>query len=132
MRRLDISSSSAVLASILAFASAPASAFYFPGVAPTSYKTGDVVPLHVNHLTPTDSQDDPKLRSVFAFDYYEPSFHFCRPKDGPQYIRESLGSILFGDRIQTSPFELKMGVNETCKALCPTQTSGMSSTRPWP
>jgi len=31
-----------------------------------------------------------------------------------------LGSILFGDRIQTSPFELKMGVNETCKALCET------------
>ncbi|KAJ4375181.1 Transmembrane 9 super member 2 [Neocucurbitaria cava] len=118
MRRLDISTCGAALASLLALAPSPASAFYFPGVAPTSYKTGDAVPLYVNHLTPADSQNDPKLRSVFSFDYYHPPFHFCQPKDGPKYIRESLGSILFGDRIQTSPFELNMGVNETCKPLC--------------
>lgn len=118
MRRLDISATGAFLASLLALAPAPASAFYFPGVAPTSYKKGDAVPLYVNHLTPADSQNDPKLRSVFSFDYYHPPFHFCQPEGGPKYIRESLGSILFGDRIQTSPFELKMAVNETCKALC--------------
>lgn len=118
MRRLDISTSGAVLASLLALAPLPAAAFYFPGTAPTSYKHGDAVPLFVNHLTPADSQNDPKLRSVFSFDYYHEDFHFCRPKDGPKYVRESLGSILFGDRIQDSPFELKMGINETCKALC--------------
>lgn len=119
MRRLDISSG-AVLASLLALAPVPSTAFYFPGTAPTSYKQGDPVPLFVNHLTPADSQNDPKLRSVFSFDYYHPPFHFCQPEGGPQYIRESLGSIIFGDRIQTSPFELKMGVNESCKALCET------------
>jgi transmembrane 9 superfamily protein 2/4 len=97
---------------------APASAFYFPGTAPTSYKEGDAVPLYVNRLTPADSQYDPKLRSVFSFDYYHEPFHFCQPEGGPKEIRESLGSILFGDRIQTSPFELRMGKNETCKALC--------------
>lgn len=118
MRRHDISTRAAVLASLLAYAPSPASAFYFPGVAPTSYKTGDAVPLYVNRLTPADSQNDPKLRSVFSFDYYHAPFHFCKPKDGPKEIRESLGSILFGDRIQSSPFELKMGVNQTCKALC--------------
>ncbi|KAF2134607.1 endosomal integral membrane protein [Dothidotthia symphoricarpi CBS 119687] len=118
MRRPGISSSGAAVAWLLAVAPLPASAFYFPGVAPTSYKVGDAVPLYVNHLTPADSQDDPKLRSVFSFDYYHPPFHFCQPEGGPKYIRESLGSILFGDRIQTSPFELKMGVNETCKPLC--------------
>ncbi|OAL52077.1 hypothetical protein IQ07DRAFT_402497 [Pyrenochaeta sp. DS3sAY3a] len=118
MRRHDISTRAAVLASLLAYAPSPASAFYFPGVAPTSYKTGDAVPLYVNRLTPADSQNDPKLRSVFSFDYYHAPFHFCQPKDGPKEIRESLGSILFGDRIQSSPFELKMGVNQTCKALC--------------
>ncbi|OSS44259.1 hypothetical protein B5807_11062 [Epicoccum nigrum] len=121
MRRLDISTSGAVLASLLALAPSPAAAFYFPGTAPTSYKEGDKVPLFVNHLTPADSQNDPKLRSVFSFDYYERPFHFCQPEGGPQYIKESLGSILFGDRIQTSPFELKMGINETCKALCGSQ-----------
>lgn len=60
------------------------------------------MPLFVNHLTPADSQNDPKLRSVFSFDYYHEPFHFCKPKDGPHYVRESLGSILFGDRIQDS------------------------------
>ncbi|XP_014555842.1 hypothetical protein COCVIDRAFT_16662 [Bipolaris victoriae FI3] len=118
MRRSDLSSSGALLASLLAIAPSPASAFYFPGTAPTTYKTGDAVPLYVNRLTPADSQNDPKIRSVFSFDYYYPPFHFCREKDGPKEIRESLGSILFGDRIQTSPFELKMAVNETCKLLC--------------
>ncbi|KAH7081747.1 hypothetical protein BKA63DRAFT_217641 [Paraphoma chrysanthemicola] len=118
MRRLDISSRGAVLASILALVASPASAFYFPGTAPTSYKQGDAVPLFVNHLTPADSQYDPKLRSVFSFDYYHPEFHFCQPEGGPKEIRESLGSILFGDRIQTSPFELRMGKNESCKSLC--------------
>jgi transmembrane 9 superfamily protein 2/4 len=122
MRRPQIPASGAILASLLALAPAPSSAFYFPGVAPTSYKNGDPVPLFVNHLTPTNSQGDPKLRSVFSFDYYHPQFHFCKPDGGPKYIRESLGSILFGDRIQTSPFELKMGQNESCKALCEAQT----------
>jgi transmembrane 9 superfamily protein 2/4 len=118
MRRLDISPCGAVLASLLALGASPASAFYFPGTAPTSYKAGDAVPLYVNRLTPADSQNDPKLRSVFSFDYYHPSFHFCQPEGGVKEIRESLGSILFGDRIQNSPFELLMGKNESCKALC--------------
>lgn len=121
MRRLDRLPSGAILASLFALAPSLADAFYFPGVAPTSYKTGDAVPLYVNHLTPADSMVDPKLHSVYSYDYYHEPFHFCQPKDGPKDQRESLGSILFGDRIQTSPFELKMGVNESCKALCDTQ-----------
>lgn len=92
-------------------------AFYLPGVAPTSYDVGQTVPLFVNHLTPSLSRDD-QLHSVFAYDYYHPALHFCRPKEGPQNARESLGSILFGDRIRTSPLELHMAQNETCKPLC--------------
>lgn len=118
MRRPDSIRSGSLLGLLLALAPTPGSAFYFPGTAPTSYKKGDAVPLFVNHLTPTDSQNDPKLRSAFSFDHYDPHFHFCQPEGGPKYIRESLGSILFGDRIQTSPFELKMAVNQTCKSLC--------------
>lgn len=93
-------------------------AFYLPGVTPTSYKPGERVPLNVNHLTPAGSDVDPHLHEVFSYDYYHPLFHFCKPKDGPKQISESLGSILFGDRIFSSPFELKMMENETCKALC--------------
>ena len=97
-------------------------AFYLPGITPTNYHHSDLVPLTVNHLTPSQSDRDPQTRSVFSFDYYHHAFHFCPPEGGPQYISESLGSILFGDRIQTSPFQLHMGVNETCKAVCDEQT----------
>lgn len=96
----------------------PSQAFYLPGVAPASYDVGQAVPLHVNRLTPTFSVDDEQIHSMFSYDYYDPLLHFCRPKGGPQPVRESLGSIIFGDRIMTSPFELKMAVNETCKPLC--------------
>lgn len=94
------------------------SAFYLPGVAPTSYEIGQSVPLHVNHLTPTVSEEDSQVHSVFSFDYYRPEFHFCEPEGGPKDVRESLGSIIFGDRIRTSPFDLHMAQNETCKILC--------------
>ncbi|KAL1990442.1 hypothetical protein VTN49DRAFT_6281 [Thermomyces lanuginosus] len=94
------------------------SAFYLPGVAPTSYDKGQTVPLHVNRLTPGIARHDDQLHAVLSFDYYREAFHFCQPKDGPSDVKESLGSILFGDRIQTSPFELHMAKNETCKAVC--------------
>lgn len=95
-----------------------ASGFYLPGITPTNYKIGDLVQLTVNHLTPSQSARDTHIRSVFSFDYYHHAFHFCPPEGGPEAISESLGSILFGDRIQTSPFKLHMSVNETCKAIC--------------
>ena len=101
------------------------SAFYLPGVAPTTYKKGDPVPLNVNRLTPGESNDDNQLRNVLSFDYYHPAFKFCKPEgEGePKYIQESLGSILFGDRIMSSPFELKMlEDNGVCKTSCGKQT----------
>lgn len=108
---------SSLLTSVLLAIPSLSSAFYLPGVAPTSYDKGQSVPLFVNHLTPGLSRDD-QLHSVFAYDYYHPALHFCRPEGGAQDVRESLGSILFGDRIRTSPLELHMAQNETCKAVC--------------
>lgn len=108
---------SALLAVLLA-APQLASAFYLPGVAPTSYKPGDSVPLYVNSIRPIAGPQDSRLHSVVSFDYYHPAFGFCQPKDGPEYVSESLGSILFGDRIMTSPFELSMAKDEVCKPLC--------------
>lgn len=96
-------------------------AFYLPGVAPSSYGVGDRVPLHVNALSPAIARRDDQLHAIVSFDYYHPSFQFCRPEGGPQWVRESLGSIIFGDRIRTSPFQLHMAQNETCKALCKTK-----------
>jgi transmembrane 9 superfamily member 2/4 len=87
-------------------------------MAPTNYGTGDPVPLWVNHLKPFDGDSEKGLRSVVNFDAYRPEFHFCQPEGGPKSVPESLGSILFGDRIFTSPFDLKMREDEECKALC--------------
>src|SRR6478735_5815940 len=116
---------SALLSSLL-FAPQLASAFYLPGVAPTSYKPGDPVPLYVNSIRPVAAPQDSRLHSVVSYDYYHPELNFCQPEGGPKYVSESLGSILFGDRIMTSPFDLKMATNETCKALCSTKYEGSS------
>ena len=107
----------ALLAAALSM-SQMASAFYLPGVAPTSYKPDDQVPLYVNRISPVAAMQDYRLHSVVSYDYYHPSFQFCEPEGGPKYVSESLGSILFGDRIMTSPFDLRMLRNETCKPMC--------------
>ncbi|KAH7914111.1 hypothetical protein BJ138DRAFT_1144427 [Hygrophoropsis aurantiaca] len=95
-------------------------AFYLPGAAPHSYENGDQVNLFVNALTPMLSgKNDPKLKSLINYDYYNPRFHFCEPTEGIQSQPESLGSILFGDRIFNSPYDIKMlQDNGTCKTLC--------------
>ena len=121
MRPRKLSRIASILCASLFLAPLPSSAFYLPGVAPTSYIFGDRVPLNVNKLTPDTSENDPQVHSTYSFDYYHAAFHFCRPDGGPQAIPESLGSILFGDRIYTSPFELHMMKNESCKALCEEQ-----------
>uniref|UniRef100_A0A060T7V6 Transmembrane 9 superfamily member n=1 Tax=Blastobotrys adeninivorans TaxID=409370 RepID=A0A060T7V6_BLAAD len=95
-----------------------ASAFYLPGVSPTDYEEGQKVPLLVNSLTPEYSFSDGGLNSVLSYDYYFSSFHFCQPDGGPKKQGESIGSILFGDRIFNSPFELTMLKDEACKFLC--------------
>ncbi|KAF9570378.1 hypothetical protein EC968_001879 [Mortierella alpina] len=95
-------------------------AFYLPGVAPTDYNDADPVPLMVNAVTPGS---DSELKSVIAYDYYDPMFAFCKPPDGPKAQAESLGSILFGDRIWNSPFKIYMGVPETCVKVCEAEVS---------
>ena len=109
----------------LSFLSSITSAFYLPGVAPTSYGEGDLVPLHVNKITPVQSDDDQQLRSAVPYDYYHRLFHFCRPDEASGGVQnvgpESLGAVIFGDRIKTSPFQLYMKQNQTCKRLCDEQ-----------
>lgn len=79
------------------------SAFYLPGVAPNDYAIDDPVAVNVNSLTQMSNQ---QVKSVISYDYYDERFHFCKPEGGPQTQSESLGSILFGDRIFSSPFEV--------------------------
>ncbi|KAF6762985.1 endosomal P24A protein [Ephemerocybe angulata] len=97
-----------------------AHAFYLPGASPHSYKDGERVDLFVNALTPMlAGTDDSKLKSLINYDYYNPLFRFCEPEGGPKKQSESLGSVLFGDRIFTSPYDIHMAKdNNTCKTLC--------------
>lgn len=101
-----------------------ANAFYLPGVAPTDYKENEDIPLLVNHVSPslhhvssTNTKVDSKTY-VYSYDYYYPRFRFCIPEGGPQKQSESLGSIIFGDRIFNSPFQIKMLEDKKCVTLC--------------
>ncbi|KAI0745854.1 endosomal P24A protein [Earliella scabrosa] len=97
-----------------------AHAFYLPGAAPHDYHEGEKVDLFVNALTPmVAGSDNAKLKSLINYDYYNRAFHFCQPEGGPKKEPESLGSILFGDRIFNSPYDIHMlQDNTTCKVLC--------------
>ncbi|KAG7449497.1 uncharacterized protein BT62DRAFT_985108 [Guyanagaster necrorhizus] len=97
-----------------------ANAFYLPGAAPHDYHRGERVDLFVNALTPMlAGNDDAKLKSLINYDYYNPKFRFCEPEGGPVKQPESLGSILFGDRIFNSPYDIRMLENNgTCRTLC--------------
>ncbi|KAJ3489286.1 hypothetical protein NLI96_g2208 [Meripilus lineatus] len=99
---------------------ASTNAFYLPGAAPHDYKKGEQVKLFVNALTPMlPGTDNAKLKSLINYDYYNPKFHFCTPEGGPHSEPESLGSILFGDRIFNSSYDIRMAEgNTTCRTLC--------------
>jgi transmembrane 9 superfamily protein 2/4 len=73
------------------------SGYYLPGMAPNNYLDNDQISVLVNALT---SQKN------MPFDYYNPKFHFCQPEAGPIAQSESVGSILMGDRLFNSPFNV--------------------------
>lgn len=78
------------------------------------------MPVYVNSLNPAAGPNDQQLHNVVSYDYYNPAFQFCVPPSGPTPQSESLGSIIFGDRIYNSPIDIRFLQNETCKALCGT------------
>jgi transmembrane 9 superfamily protein 2/4 len=66
-------------------------------MAPKDYIKGAKVEVLVNALSSPDT--------VLPYDYYYQQFHFCQPEH-VQSQSESLGSILMGDRLYNSPFEV--------------------------
>lgn len=74
-------------------------------MAPTDFTDMSPVPLMVNALTPGAENRNP-VKSVIAYDYYDPMFNFCKRETEPESQPESLGSILFGDRIRSSPYQV--------------------------
>ncbi|KAJ2998901.1 hypothetical protein HDV02_003876 [Globomyces sp. JEL0801] len=100
--------------SIISILATIVSSVSLPGVVPTDYTEGERVELHVNVLSSLK-------KSVLPFDYYYEQFHFCRPEEGAIQQTQSIGSMLFGDRLFNSPFELYMLKNQTCKKTCEAQ-----------
>jgi len=83
-------------------------AFYLPGVNPQSFAEGDTVKLKVNKMTST--------KTLLPVDYYR--LPFCAPEGGPKMDNENLGEFLAGDRIESSPYRLKMKTEMYCEQLC--------------
>ncbi|KAJ3025665.1 UNVERIFIED_CONTAM: hypothetical protein HDU68_006885 [Siphonaria sp. JEL0065] len=104
------------LALSLVLAGSAIQAYYLPGFPPQSYGKGETVQLTVNALNSRDSM------SLLPYDYYYEKFHFCQPAK-LQVGRESLGSVLFGDRMYNSPFEVKMLEDAKCVKMCTSTVS---------
>jgi len=85
-----------------------AQAFYLPGVTSTSFKQDQEVELKVNKLT---SIEDP-----YPVEYYH--LPFCEPDDGIKKANENLGELLAGDRIENSPYKIKMKTEMYCEHVC--------------
>jgi len=83
-------------------------AFYLPGVNPQSFAEGDVVKLKVNKMTSS--------KTLLPVDYYR--LPFCQPAGGPKMDNENLGEFLAGDRIESSPYLLKMKTEMYCEQVC--------------
>lgn len=72
--------------------------FYLPGVAPSEYIDGEIVPLKVNKLVSAKTQ--------LPYPYY--SLAFCNPPEGVKDMAENLGEILLGDKIENSPYVVSL------------------------
>uniref|UniRef100_A0A3Q1B247 Transmembrane 9 superfamily member n=1 Tax=Amphiprion ocellaris TaxID=80972 RepID=A0A3Q1B247_AMPOC len=95
---------------------APAAAFYLPGLAPVSFcePGNDKVPdckstieLFVNRL---DS-----VESVLPYEYT--AFDFCSEKT-MERPSENLGQVLFGERIEPSPYKFEFKKPVVCGKVC--------------
>ncbi|CAM4613889.1 hypothetical protein PO909_006854 [Leuciscus waleckii] len=91
--------------------------FYLPGLAPVSFceknSNGDEgecqteIQLFVNRL---DS-----VESVLPYEY--DAFNFCKDKD-ERRPSENLGQVLFGERIETSPYKFSFKADKACEKVC--------------
>ena len=71
-------------------------------------------PLPGEHRLSADVSRLVRARRL-PYEYY--GLPFCQPET-METVAENLGEVLRGDKIMNSNYELKMGVEETCKILC--------------
>eukprot|EP00163_Fabomonas_tropica_P010408 TRINITY_DN2052_c0_g1_i1.p1 TRINITY_DN2052_c0_g1~~TRINITY_DN2052_c0_g1_i1.p1 ORF type:complete len:101 (-),score=11.08 TRINITY_DN2052_c0_g1_i1:47-349(-) len=85
---------------VLAALCACTQAFYLPGVSPLNYETGAPVKLKVNKLS--------SVKTPYPYEYY--SIPHCKPVEGIKKDTENLGEVLTGDRIESSPYQVCLGM----------------------
>ncbi|KAJ5538816.1 hypothetical protein N7494_008295 [Penicillium frequentans] len=98
-------------------------AFYIPGYSVTRYNDNEPIPLLVNKIFSDHTQ--------LQYAYFDLPFvcppsgktHGGSPFGSGQSISLNLGEVLRGDRIMTSDFELTMGKDVECQALCTREVS---------
>ncbi|EPY53764.1 EMP70 family protein [Schizosaccharomyces cryophilus OY26] len=95
-------------------------AFQLTNFGPKNYAPDELVDTTVNTISPSYGAEHGS--DIFNYEYYDNRFHFCRP-DSIIQQPESLGSVLFGDRLYNSPLELRMLKNASCVPLCASNIS---------
>nr|DBA33111.1 TPA: hypothetical protein GDO54_000841 [Pyxicephalus adspersus] len=88
----------------------PGSAFYLPGLAPVSF------------CEPGKQTEDCKQGLYYLLLpklilYFYLRFDFCPSKEGKR-PSENLGQVLFGERIEPSPYKFKFKENKKCEDVC--------------
>ncbi|KAJ6157904.1 Transmembrane 9 superfamily member 7 [Penicillium chermesinum] len=98
-------------------------AFYIPGYSVTRYNDGEPIPLLVNKIF----SDHTQLQYAdFDLPFVCPpsgKSHGGSPFGSGQSISLNLGEVLRGDRIMTSDFEVTMGKDVECAAVCTREVS---------
>uniref|UniRef100_A0A7S3QEP7 Transmembrane 9 superfamily member n=1 Tax=Chaetoceros debilis TaxID=122233 RepID=A0A7S3QEP7_9STRA len=103
-----LKNSALLTAALAAFHTVNINGFYLPGVAPRSFHKEDVVELKVNKLT--------SIHDEYPIEYYR--LPFCQPDKGVSMVNENLGEFLSGDRIENSPYKIKMQKDMYCEQVC--------------
>ena len=105
----SIMRSTALVLVLVALSATYANAFYLPGVAPKEFKPDDTVVLKYDKMDSTKTQ--------LPYSIYD--LPFCTPKDADKKDKDgnpdvvvvnaadNLGEVLAGDRMETSPYELR-------------------------
>ncbi|CAN0382494.1 unnamed protein product [Lampetra fluviatilis] len=91
-------------------------AFYLPGLAPVSFC--EKAEEHLNCLSTIELYMNrlDSVESVLPYEYN--AFDFCKAPESKQRPTENLGQVLFGERIEPSPYKVTFKEETACAALC--------------
>ncbi|KAK9907506.1 hypothetical protein WJX75_004955 [Coccomyxa subellipsoidea] len=97
-------------AAILLFFVSCSFAYYLPGTYPQEFFLGQTLQAEANSLTSSETE--------LPFNYY--SLPFCKPPEGVKKSINTInpGTILMGTRIENSPYNFSMLVEEKTKLAC--------------